>query len=246
MKLTTVLSSVNNNPDYYLFIPKQIKFWKHFDINFLVVFIGDAIPDELIQFESNIILWKFTPHLNSVYVAQNIRIFMSALLNLPDDEMVMITDMDMLPCSDKFYKDGLANLNKDCFVYYRHIDFKNKQIFMCYNAANPSIWGTIFNIKSKEDIINKLEENQTSNDFTGIPGTNGWYTDQSILFNHLINYEKLVVLNKQPKRIEVDDYIYLHNKGFKNFYSQFDDAHFHRSFSKNKILIEMSEKELNI
>lgn len=246
MKLTTVLSSVNNNSDYYLFIPKQIKFWKHFDIRFLAVFVGVAIPDELIEFESNIILWNFTPHLNSVYVAQNIRIFMSALLNLPNDEMVMITDMDMLPCSDTFYKDGLDNLTQDNFVYYRHIDFQNKQIFMCYNAAHPTTWGKIFKIKSKEDIINKLEENKTSNDFLGVPGTNGWYTDQTILFNHLINYEKLVVFNKRPKRIEVDTFINLHNNGHKNFYSQFDDAHFHRSFLKNKILIEMAEKQLDI
>jgi len=27
MKLTTVIGSVNNNPKYYMFIPKQILFW---------------------------------------------------------------------------------------------------------------------------------------------------------------------------------------------------------------------------
>lgn len=27
MRLTTVISSVNNNPDYYNFIPYQIYFW---------------------------------------------------------------------------------------------------------------------------------------------------------------------------------------------------------------------------
>jgi hypothetical protein len=246
MKLTTVLGSVNNNPDYYLFIPKQIKFWKHFNINFFAVFVGDAIPDDLIEFKSNIILWNFTPHLNSVYVSQNIRIFMSALLNLPDDEMVMITDMDMLPCSDTFYKEGLDKLNKDSFVYYRHIDFENKQIFMCYNAANPSTWGKIFGIKNKDDVINKLEENRTPNNFLGIPDTNGWYTDQTILFNNLINYENLIVLNRHPKRLEVITFINLHNKGKENFYLTFDDAHFHRSFFKNKILIEDAEKQLNI
>jgi hypothetical protein len=37
MKLTTVLASVNNNRDYYLFIPKQIIFWKKFDIKFIKI-----------------------------------------------------------------------------------------------------------------------------------------------------------------------------------------------------------------
>ncbi len=47
MKLTTVLGSVNGNPEYYKFIPYQIKFWKVLDINFYAVFIGEKLPDEL-------------------------------------------------------------------------------------------------------------------------------------------------------------------------------------------------------
>ena len=35
MKLTTVLASTNNNPDYYMFIPKHILFWNKFDIKFI-------------------------------------------------------------------------------------------------------------------------------------------------------------------------------------------------------------------
>lgn len=35
MKLTTVLSCVNNNPEYYLFIPKQILFWEKFKFKIL-------------------------------------------------------------------------------------------------------------------------------------------------------------------------------------------------------------------
>ena len=42
MKLTTVLASVNNNRDYYLFIPKQILFWEKFSIKFIAIFIGDS------------------------------------------------------------------------------------------------------------------------------------------------------------------------------------------------------------
>lgn len=104
MKLTTVLASVNNNSDYYKFIPKQIKFWNHFNINFIAIFVNDIIPEELIQYKNNIILWDKNLCLNTSFVAQNIRIYYPALLKLPDDEMVMITDMDMLPTNDEYYK----------------------------------------------------------------------------------------------------------------------------------------------
>ena len=43
MKLTTVIGSVNDNPKYYMFIPKQILFWKKFGINFVAVFVGNHI-----------------------------------------------------------------------------------------------------------------------------------------------------------------------------------------------------------
>ena len=33
--------------------------------------------------------------------------------------MVMITDMDMLPTNDKFYKDGLEHFTKKDFIYYK-------------------------------------------------------------------------------------------------------------------------------
>ena len=80
MKLTTVIASVNNNPKYYMFIPKQILFWKKFNINFLAIFVGDSIPDELEEYKSYIILWKLNLDLNTAYVAQNLRMYLYLLL----------------------------------------------------------------------------------------------------------------------------------------------------------------------
>lgn len=244
MKLTTVMGSVNNNPEYYLFIPKQIKFWGRFNIKFIAVFVGNELPSELFEYKDNIILWRATPELNSVYVSQNIRILIPALLNLPDDEMVMITDMDMLPCNERYYKEGLDKLNKEDFVYYREIDTKDKYIYMCYNAAHPSTWSKIFGINSVIDIINFLNKYKPIEKFNGEPGSEGWFTDQIILYNYLINYRNLVVLNRDIKRLETYQFLYFINNGINYFYSDFDDAHFHRSYSNNKYLIAHAEMQL--
>ena len=56
MKLSTVLGSTNLNPQYYMFVPKQILFWKHFGIKFIAVVVGEKIPDELLDYSQNIIL----------------------------------------------------------------------------------------------------------------------------------------------------------------------------------------------
>ncbi len=100
MKLTTVIASTNNNSQYYLFIPKQISFWKKFNINFIAIFVGENIPIELHKYKDNIILWNKNLDLNSVYVAQNIRIYYPSILKLPENEIVVLTDMDMLPAND--------------------------------------------------------------------------------------------------------------------------------------------------
>ena len=58
MKLTTVLGSTNNNPNYYKFIPKQISFWNNFNVKFIAIFVGNELPEELVPYKNNIILWN--------------------------------------------------------------------------------------------------------------------------------------------------------------------------------------------
>lgn len=241
MKLTTVLGSTNLNPRYYMFVPKQILFWKHFGIKFIAVVVGEKIPDELIEYSQNIILWNKNLNINTAFVGQNIRMYIPALLNMPDDEMVMITDMDMLPMNDSYYKDGLENFKKEDFVYYRNVD--GNQIYMCYNAAHPSIWGKLFSVNNEcdiETIINQTYNNQ----YSGIPGHTGWFIDQEIMYNKLINYENLKILNRPIKRLEMDHFTNLVNSGETNFISKFDDSHFHRSYSDNINNIMNAEKQL--
>jgi hypothetical protein len=241
MKLTTVLGSTNLNPKYYMFVPKQILFWKHFGIKFIAVVVGEKIPDELIGYSENIILWNKNLNINTVFVGQNIRIYVPALLNLPDDEMVMITDMDMLPMNDRYYKEGLQNFKKEDFIYYRNVN-KN-QIYMCYNAAHPSVWGKLFSINNKNDIEKIINETYNSK-YSGIPGHSGWYIDQKIMYSKLINYKSLKILNRPIKRLEMEEFNELLKKGKTNFIHNYDDSHFHRSYYDNINNILNAEKQL--
>jgi len=242
MRLTTVIGSVNLNPNYYLFIPKQILFWNKFNVKFIAVIVGNNIPEELTEYSTNIVLWNKNLNINSAFVAQNLRIYYPALLNLPNDELVMITDMDMLPTNDKYYKDELDIFTHNDFIYYRHID-KN-QIYMCYNAAHPEIWGNVFKIKNEKDIEDKINKTYVEN-YSGIPGSNGWFKDQEIMYKKLIKYPHLKILNRPIKRLEIYTHQKHLNDNHNNFIKNYDDAHYHRSYLKNLNLILNLEKELN-
>ena len=243
MKLSTVLASVNNNPSYYMFIPKQIMLWKRFGIKFIAVYVGEKIPDELISYTDHIILWNNNLDINSAYVAQNIRMYYTALIDLPEDEIIMITDMDMLPMSSDYFVKGLEQFQMEDFIYYRNVDWN--QIYMCYNAAHPKIWGKLFNIQNHEDIKYRLYENYIMQ-YNGIPGSTGWCIDQLIMYKKLINYEHLKVLNRPLKRLDVDIYEnHLKNKD-ENFVKNYDDAHFHRSCFKYEPLILHAQENICI
>ena len=246
MRLTTVIASTNANPNYYLFIPKQIKFWDHFNIKFIAIFVGESIPPVLQEYSQNIILYNRNLNLNSSFVAQHVRIYYPALLNVSKDAFVMITDMDMLPMNDPYYKTGLENFTKDDFIYYRHIDLTqidSPQIYMCYNAGHPDTWSSIFGINTIEDIEQRIA--LTFDDaYTGVPGEVGWFSDQLILYKKLISYPNLKVLNRPIKRLEVGAYLEHLQRGHTNFISSYDDGHFHRSFKANKNIIEHAEKQL--
>ena len=198
MKLSTVISCVNNNPNYYLFIPKQIIFWKKFGIKFIAIYVADSIPEEIIKYSENIILWNKNLDINTSFVAQNLRIYYPALLNLPDDEMVMITDMDMLPMSSSYYCDGLEKFTKDDFIYYLHItcsyDYDDN-----YDFDNPPKKINRHSDKDGDDILVELFKavNKYFSD-NRIAPIDGWIHYKTSKFHDEIliisnNYEKLTI-----------------------------------------------------
>ena len=64
------------------------------------------------------------------------------------------------------------------------------------------------------------------------------------MYNRLINYEGLKVLNRPINRLEVGGYHHHLNIGDTQFISRYDDAHFHRSYYANEQLILDAEKQL--
>lgn len=244
MKISIVFCAVNDNPEYYRFIPMQIYFWRTFGMKFIVVFVGNSIPEELTPFRDNIILWNLTPELNSAYVAQNLRLYFPALISAGDENAaVLITDMDMLPANKTYYTDGLDSFDKEDFIYYRE-PYENKELYMCYNAATPATWGKVFNIRNKDDIVSMLRINYELN--SGVLGTEGWTTDQRTLYKYATKYSQLKILRRPVRRLETWIYAKRVQNGDKDFFKEYDDAHFHRSFERNKSFILNAKHQIDV
>ena len=210
MRITTVLTAVNNNPEYTRFIPIFIYMWKKFypQINVRIIYIGNDLPISLHTFSDNIIVFPPIEGVSTVYTAQTIRILYPALLD--ENETTVITDMDMLPANKTYFSSLINEIPSNTFLMFRDLRCVSPdQIPICYNAASTSIWKKVFGINSINDIRSFLREKydlQTD----GIHGGHGWYTDQVLLRKHVFSSGvSLLTLNDNGyKRLDIYDHRY--------------------------------------
>ena len=182
-----VLTAVNNNPQYYQFVPNFIKCWSHLfpEIEIKILFINDELIPELEPFAEYITLFKPLENINTVYTAQNIRLYYPALLN---KKGVLITDIDLCPMNRSYYESPLKNnLLDDTFVSYRPKGcVGNDQIAIPYNIASSKIWQKLTGVISLEDLKDNLCKTYPENYGEKCPPhffhNIGWFTDQEVLF----------------------------------------------------------------
>ena len=166
MKIDNVILSSNNDPKYLDFWPIVSKAWQNLGIKPYLFYIGKE------KFEDERIINFNIESLNSSFVSQNIRLLAPALF---PDQVSIISDIDNMPLSFNYYQKNIENIKNESFVIYRPSATPENMISIMWNAALGSTWGEIFNVRSKEDIINILTS-WCPDDYE-VEGTN-WYFDQ--------------------------------------------------------------------
>ena len=103
------------------------------------------------------------------------------------EKNVLITDLDILPVKDSYFIEPIKDIPDDHFISYTNRYIKQKMLAVCYNLAKGSTWSEIFNIKTKKDIVEKL--NKWYNiEYNGIKNCPGWYTDQKKLYQKIFGW----------------------------------------------------------
>ena len=191
MKLDCVLTSVNENTLYLDFVPIFIKTWNKLypNVDVKIILISKEIPENLLLYQENIILFHPIENVLTSFTSQFIRLLYPCILNYKNG--VLITDMDMLPMNKTYYTKNIEEYSNDKFIYYRdNICFNYNQIAMCYNVATPQIWQEIFNIFSIDDVINNIKDISSKNIIKDGHGNIGWSIDQQTLYKRVFEWNK--------------------------------------------------------
>jgi len=173
-----------------------------------------------------------------VFLAQNLRLLIPALY--PED-VCILSDIDMMPLSKKYFQDSISKLSEDKFVVYRSDATPDSMLPICWNAALGKTWGEIFSIKNMDDIDETLKKWYPKK---YKPYKKNWYIDQIKLREYLNIFEKN---NSGRVNYFIDDDLgfgrlnrdNLHDD-FKEYINQkkaYVDFHMPRSFLDNEELI---------
>ena len=227
MKLTKVLLVVNDNPLYYKFSNDIYDIWANYIKIQPHLFIITHDKSKIdINFGNRMVQFiKPIPNIPTAFQSQVIRLLLPCLY--PDD-FTIITDIDMVPLSKKFFKKYIKYISDDVFVKYFH------SYQMCYNCAKGEVWRNIFRAKNISDI--KLIIETWYKKFNGIR-----VTDQLVLKYYLENYKGPTLIltsylpnNTKIKRLSTYDENILDRVQIKDL-SDCLDFHFHDVFKKQNI-----------
>jgi hypothetical protein len=124
----------------------------------------------------------FTPieGLHTAFQAQCIRLLYPALLD--GVGAVIVSDMELMPLSPKYFHRRLTGLDARFFVSYRDVLHDRGEISIAYNAAEPATWRDLTGVHDDNDVRERLRDWYGAVSYEGTRGGGGWYADQQVLF----------------------------------------------------------------
>jgi hypothetical protein len=150
-----------------------------------LVLIAEAaeVPPALVD-DPLVHVFEPIPGLHTAMQAQCIRLLYPALLDT--EGAVLISDVDMVPLNRRYFHELVEQADERHFVAYRDVLLSSAQIPICYNAALPSVWADVFDVRAPEDVRRKLSEWGEGLVYDGRHSGHGWLTDQLILYETLL------------------------------------------------------------
>lgn len=172
----------NLNPLYLDFWPIVAKVWKEvFNIIPVLGLISDEESEMYDDGNGLVIKLKSIEGYDNGLLSQLVRLYLPKYLN----GNCIVSDIDMIPLSKKYFIDDLEQYSDDDFIIMssHHYQIINtNQYPMCYVAGNDTTFKKLFTLNDDwETFIKKIPHQ-------------GWYTDQHHLYNMVnktnnINYK---------------------------------------------------------
>lgn len=172
LKIDRVIVSTDTNPMYLDFWPIVAKAWTQITgikpTLALIAPHGTPINDTI----GDVIRFDPIPGISNALYSQVIRLLLPVFF---ENDVCLISDIDMIPLSKDYFVQTVADLPENSFVVYRDRAYEHEpyRYPMCYNAAKGKIFKEIFNVQDVNQIPSIVT--QWNNLHWG------WQTDEMIL-----------------------------------------------------------------
>lgn len=174
MQVNRVILSTNDNINYIEFWPVVAPIWKAMGIQPTLAIIGDKPVDESL---GDVVRFPTIPGVPTSLQAQTVRLLLPILY--PND-VCIISDIDMLPVSKKYFTESAIKCPDNAFVIFRdraYAPWGWKAYPMCYFAARGDTFKQVFGANTYDD-INVIIKQWSELGY-------GWNTDETVLYSYV-------------------------------------------------------------
>ena len=236
IKIDRVILSTDNNPLYIEFWPIVAKVWKEYigvQPTLALIATKDVKIDETV---GQVIRFEPIKGIPIALQAQCMRLILPAFF---EDDVCIISDIDMIPLNKQYFLDTIKDFADDSFVIYKNGYYEAHRhtglLPMCYNVSKGKNFKEIFEIKDPKD-IKEIEEKIIY--WSSLNW--GWSTDERMLNKYVTNWkhykDKCIKLGHyDDRRIDRIHWHYDAN-GVRN--GSYVDAHCLRPYSLYKKVID--------
>ena len=185
VKLTHVLTAVNENPGYTALAPLWTRQWRRLDpgVTPVIVCIGETTAQQLDSLSGDAELMPWTPPsgMSTQFAAQCIRLFAPALIDTAG--AVMIDDVDEIPLSPRWFSERLDSVPDGRFAQFRPrwcVDARGaiEQMNMADCAATPQTWGEVTRVARRKDVDKEMAQLWKDTEHVEGAMAVGWTADQ--------------------------------------------------------------------
>ena len=183
MKIQRAVMATDANSEYYQFWPVVAKRWSTWGITPTLAVVSDEKLD-IDESLGDVIYRSPIPEVSTAQQAQIIRLFLAANF---EDDICLISDIDMLPLRKEYFTDSVAPYDDMNFVVYSSDAYlPNDPAYPAYPMCYLASQGENF-----KEIIDGDLENFNDVVATWIQEGFGWHTDERVFFQKLQKWEAL-------------------------------------------------------
>jgi hypothetical protein len=183
MKIQRAIMATDANPEYYQFWPVVAKRWSSWGITPTLAVVSDKKID-IDERLGDVVYHIPNPDVPTPQQAQIIRLFLAASY---EDDVCLISDIDMLPLRKDYFTKTVEHYNNANFVVYSSdayppADPAYPAYPMCYLASDGENFKEIIggDLENFNDVVSAwLQEGH------------GWHTDEKVFFQKLQKWDAI-------------------------------------------------------